>query len=169
MYIKRIEVTEIFIIFQIYLLGFCVVYRTQRKYTCCITTDVHWYFQNKLWINGMHIFNILCVFFFWKVWVKCSCVPPCGVRQQWRRHQRAGSQGAFGKQGRRAHYKKRVNRRSVKTFQPQPREEERGRQRQGERQAERHTHTGKTAKRSGWRLKNAEIFLNYKDSKSALY
>lgn len=63
MYIKRIEVTEIFIIFQIYLLGFCVVYRTQRKYTCCITTDVHWYFQNKLWINGMHIFNILCGFF----------------------------------------------------------------------------------------------------------
>lgn len=84
------------------------------------------------------------------MWFKCSCVPPCGVQQHWRRHQRAGSELANREEKRTIRGE--WTRRSVKTFLPQRGEEERGRQRRGERQAER-----KTAKRSGWRLKNAEI------------
>lgn len=36
-------------------------------------------------------------------------MPPCGVRQHWRRHQRAGLEGVVGKQERGVHYKKRLN------------------------------------------------------------
>lgn len=36
-------------------------------------------------------------------------MPPCGTRQQWRRHQRAGSEGVVGEQERGVHYKERLS------------------------------------------------------------
>lgn len=35
-------------------------------------------------------------------------MPPCRVRQHWRRHQRAGLERVVGKQGRGTHYKRRM-------------------------------------------------------------
>lgn len=40
---------------------------------------------------------------------ECSCVPPCEGRQQRGRHPRAGLKRIVGKQGRGAHYKKRMS------------------------------------------------------------
>lgn len=79
-------------------------------------------------------FWTFCAFFL----VKCSCVPPCGVRQHWRRHQRAGSEGVVSKQERGAHYKKRKNpeeRQNIYTTGERG-GEERGRQRRGEKPRE---------------------------------
>lgn len=44
----------------------------------------------------------LCDFKFPELTGKCSCVPPCGARQHWRRYQRAGSLGVVGKTGKRS-------------------------------------------------------------------
>lgn len=57
----------------------------------------------------MHFRGSLCYFTCSNVWLKHPTVPLCRVRQHRRRHQRVGLQGVVGKQGRGAHYKRRLN------------------------------------------------------------